>query len=309
MVSRQRQPKITQKGSEKSSCSRFASLLQIIFLNKPPNVVPHHVFVILSLVTMKALALLLWATSPVLLEFVKMRVKNMDFERHSASHFGIILDEILNQLHIVFSLVITQEAMSKWNKTVPSHFLLSVQQLGELVTFYHLLDLRSNKDTSFDLYLGQLWKKNLEVLESCWLLVKSSDKLLDEAYLDVQWWHQHLLRFYQRLPLDVALPDRELRPLWPVLSVIVRCSVTAVPGAKETRKFCETALKAHQEWHHFEVSEDLLSIVFILQGTQQHLDTGVVLFEMHRVSHRQRRVVVSVVKQHGFEAPGWTFYE
>ena len=91
----------------------------------------------------------------------------MDFERHSASHFGIILDEILNQLHIVFSLVITQEAMSKWNKTVPSHFLLSVQQLGELVTFYHLLDLRSNKDTSFDLYLGQLWKKNLEVLESC----------------------------------------------------------------------------------------------------------------------------------------------
>ena len=86
----------------------------------------------------------------------------MDFEKHSASHFGI-----LNQLQIVFSLVITQEAMNKCNKTVPSRFLLPVQQLGELVTFYHALDLRSNEDTSLDLYLGQLWKKNLEVHESC----------------------------------------------------------------------------------------------------------------------------------------------
>ena len=118
----------------------------------------------------------------------------------------------------------------------------------------------------------------------------------------MQWWHQHLLRFYQRLPLDIAIPHRELGPLWPVLSVIVRCSVTAVPEAKETSKFRENAMKAHQELHHFEVSNDLPSIVVIFQGTQQHLDTGVVLFEMHRVSHRERRLVVSVVKQHGFEA-------
>ena len=50
------------------SCfSRFVSVLQIAFSNKPPNVVPHHVFVILPLVTMfkvqyilmKVLALLL----------------------------------------------------------------------------------------------------------------------------------------------------------------------------------------------------------------------------------------------------------
>ena len=33
----------------------------------------------------------------------------------------------------------------------------------------------------------------------------------------------------------------------------------------------------------FEVSNDLPSIVVILQGIQQHLDSGVVLFEMHRV--------------------------
>ena len=30
---------------------------------------------------------------------------------------------------------------------------------------------------------------------------------------------------------------------------------------------------------------------------------------MHRVSHEERRVVVSIVKQHSFEAPGWTVYE
>ena len=59
----------------------------------------------------------------------------------------------------------------------------------------------------------------------------------------------------------------------------------------------------------FEISNDLPSIVVILQGTQQHLDTGIVLFELHRVSHKERRVVVSVVKQHGFEALGWTVYE
>jgi len=58
---------------------------------------------------------------------------------------------------------------------------------------------------------------------------------------------QHFLRFYQRLPLDVALLHRELGPLWPVLSVIVRLSVTAVPEAKETTKFREIALKVLKE--------------------------------------------------------------
>ena len=55
--------------------------------------------------------------------------------------------------------------------------------------------------------------------------------------------------------------------------------------------------------HHFEVSNHVPSIVVILKGTQQHLDTVLVLFEIYRVSHRERRVVVPVVKQHGFEPP------
>src|SRR6218665_1899981 len=96
------------------------------------------------------------------------------------------------------------------------------------------------------------------------------------------------MRFNQRLPLDVALPNRELGPLWPVISVIVRLTVTAVPEAKETTTFRETTLKAQKELHHSEVPDDLPSIVVILQGTQQHLDTGVVPFEMRRVSHWEK---------------------
>ena len=79
MVSRQRQSNITQKGSEMSSFSRFASVQQIPFSKKLPNVGPHHLFVILFLVTMfkvhyilmKALASRLWVSSHVLL-FSKM---------------------------------------------------------------------------------------------------------------------------------------------------------------------------------------------------------------------------------------------
>src|SRR6218665_3250434 len=48
-VNRQRQSIITHNGSEMIMFSRFASVLQISFSKKPPNVVPHHVFVILSL--------------------------------------------------------------------------------------------------------------------------------------------------------------------------------------------------------------------------------------------------------------------
>jgi len=44
MVNRLRQSIITHTGSEMIMFSRFASVLQIPFSKKPPNVVPHHVF-------------------------------------------------------------------------------------------------------------------------------------------------------------------------------------------------------------------------------------------------------------------------
>src|SRR5271165_1146799 len=93
-----------------SRFSRFAAIGQIAFSKKPPNIVTHHVFVILSLVTtfkiqyilVKTFALLLRVCSHILLEFVKMSIKDMHFERHSASHFGIVFYESLNQLLIIF---------------------------------------------------------------------------------------------------------------------------------------------------------------------------------------------------------------
>jgi hypothetical protein len=51
----------------------------------------------------EAPALLLRMRSRVL-EFIKMSVKNMDLEGHSAAHFAVVLHQSLNQLHIVFSL-------------------------------------------------------------------------------------------------------------------------------------------------------------------------------------------------------------
>ena len=97
-----------------------------------------------------------------------MNVKDMDFERHSASHFGAILYESLNHLHIVFSLATTQESMNNCSETVPSCFLLPVKQLGELATFYDLLDLRSNKDMTFA--SGSFGKRT-------WRYLKAADSL------------------------------------------------------------------------------------------------------------------------------------
>ena len=91
-----------------------------------------------------------------------MSVKDMDFEKHSASYFGVIL----NKGHSAQPCDYTG-SHKQLQRNCSKPFQLPVQQLGELVTFYDLLDLRSNLNTSLDLCLVQLWKKNLEVLESC----------------------------------------------------------------------------------------------------------------------------------------------
>lgn len=116
--------------------------------------------------------------------------------------------------------------------------------------------------------------------------------------------YEHLSTVYQRLPLDAVLTCGELGQLWPIPSTIVglrpRCPGCS-RGKENPKKFCETALQTHQECHHFdhiEVSNDLTAIVVILQGTQQHLDTGVVLSEVqvHKVSHGERQVLVTTMK-------------
>ena len=153
MVSRQRESKITQKGSEMSS---FLELR--VYCKSLSRISPQRESLIMFSLycPCKHLQspLYLDGSFHVLLEFFKMSVKDLDFERYSASHFGVILYESLKQLHIVFSLLITQEAMNNCNETVPSRFLLPAQQLDKLITFYDLLDLRSSEGTSLDLCLG-----------------------------------------------------------------------------------------------------------------------------------------------------------
>src|SRR5271165_2293149 len=92
-----------------------------------------------------------------------MSIKDMHFERHSASHFGIVFYESLNQLLIVFSLVISQKAVNYGNETVPSRVLLPAQLLREFVTLYDFLYLWSDEDTCIYFSLRQLWKEILEV--------------------------------------------------------------------------------------------------------------------------------------------------
>src|SRR5258705_9545928 len=129
------------------------------FTNQPTNVVCHHVIVVLPLVTafkvryilVEALALLLRVRSQVLLEFIKMRIKDMDCEGHPAAHCATVLHQSLNQLHIVFGLVIAQAAPNHYGKAVPSCFLLTSELLGEFIALQDHLYLWSDEDTGFDL--------------------------------------------------------------------------------------------------------------------------------------------------------------
>ena len=129
-------------------------------------------------------------------------------------------------------------------------------------------------------------------------------KLFHKAQHDVQWWHQHLPGVHQWLPFDVAPPHGEDGPLWPVQPVVVCLGVPAVPKEKIAGKLGPTALETHHECHHLEVSDDLPAVLIILQGIQQGLDAVVILLEVHGVSQEKRGVLVPVMEQHGFEAPG-----
>lgn len=112
---------------------------------------------------MAALTLLLRVCSHVL-EFNKISIKDMDFEGHPTAHFVTVVHKILNQLHIVFGLVIAQEASNHCSKAVPNHFLFPTELLGEFLALQDLLYLRYDEGTGFHLYLRQLREEILKVL-------------------------------------------------------------------------------------------------------------------------------------------------
>src|SRR6218665_3376611 len=99
MVNRQRQSKITHNGSERIRFSRFASVLQIASRRtpkcSPPSCFRYTVLGndVQSRIYLDESARLASLNKHVALEFLKISVEDMDFERHSASHFGVILYE------------------------------------------------------------------------------------------------------------------------------------------------------------------------------------------------------------------------
>ena len=62
-----------------------------------------------------------------------MSIKDMYFEGHPAVHFDEVLDQGLNKLLIVFSLVIPKEATNHCNKAVPRYFFWPSELLEEFL--------------------------------------------------------------------------------------------------------------------------------------------------------------------------------
>ncbi|XP_076308680.1 uncharacterized protein LOC143224105 [Tachypleus tridentatus] len=105
-----------------------------------------------------------------------MSVKDMDFLRHPATHFAAVLHQSLNRFHIIFGLVIAQEAPNHCDKAVPRFIFLPTELLGEFCALQDLLHLWSNEDASFDLCLRQLREEVSKVIEGCKLLTKNCNK-------------------------------------------------------------------------------------------------------------------------------------
>src|SRR6476469_1263427 len=90
----------------------------------------------------------------------------MDFEGHPPAHRAVVLHQILNQLDIVFGLVVAQEALNHCDKAVPSCFLPTSKLFWEFITLHDLFYLWSDEDTGFDLCLRQLREEVLKAEDS-----------------------------------------------------------------------------------------------------------------------------------------------
>lgn len=88
----------------------------------------------------------------------------------------------------------------------------------------------------------------------------------------------------------------ECNPLWPVLPAVVCHNDPVASKTKITRKLGKAAL---------EISDNLPSVLFIVQRIQQELNTAVFLFMQNRMNQKKRYIHLPVMKQHGFEHPGW----
>ena len=77
---------------------------------------------------------------------------------------------------------------------------------------------------------------------------------------------QYFSGLQQWLSFNVVLPHSKLGPLWPVPLEVVCHGVPAVSKTRITRILGKTTLENHLEIHHFEVSNNLPTVLFIFQG-------------------------------------------
>ena len=127
--------------------NRFSALSlvkSLDFSDQTPDVVAHHMLIILALVVLlkfqhilvEALTMLFGVVSHIGFKEIHMEVHHVEFQGHSASHLLVGLEKIIEQLALVFFLVVTQKALNNCNEAAPGTFLWCQQRSEELQVLY-----------------------------------------------------------------------------------------------------------------------------------------------------------------------------
>lgn len=151
--------------------TRNLEMQRITSTNKSPITIPHHEFIVSSLIAtfkmfylrVKALSLLIGIVTHVHFEVMKVDIKDMYFERYPVAYFSVIFNQCLNQFNIVLSFMISKKAFNCLNKTGKYLIFLCSEKLVKFLTLNNFLDLRSNENTSFNFCFGKIWEQILYI--------------------------------------------------------------------------------------------------------------------------------------------------
>ena len=114
------------------------------FSDQTPDVVAHHMLIILALVVLlkfhhilvEALTMLFGVVSHIGFKEIHMGAHHVQFQGHSATHLLVGLEKIIEQLMLVFFLVVTQKALNNPNEAAPGTFLWCQQHSKELLALH-----------------------------------------------------------------------------------------------------------------------------------------------------------------------------
>lgn len=108
----------------------FAVVVQVAVPHQPLDIASHHVLLVVALVPplhllhimVESLSLYFWVVAHIILDFVWAGIQRVRLKRHSASPGAKSLYQVLFQLLVVFSPVVSQEAL--WELLWDSSMLL-----------------------------------------------------------------------------------------------------------------------------------------------------------------------------------------